>query len=502
MTIASMDDLRPHTQFLRPYLSDVEAGISAIERHLGMTCTGPTMRAFISEAACSSDISGSSYDDGPGLCTAVRELLTGQPSMPIGQIHGYLISAGYRVRRSVLTEHVNTLRGSMLSDRHGAVASMRRLTLPELRDFESILRDNPGSAQHMVSALEYHCGVTCSLAIMSRHIAQRREHERSCSDQAHASIACHLDYLRESISRTPTISRLCLFELLRALDPDVSEDAFAVWWQRERPSILQQYGTDVSRMPVADLSRLCELREFILEQDTRSVTALIHALRHYRRLDVTRQTMRTFVNHFLMSPDSDIALTYHHIRKRPSSIMSVTDVAGLFRYAPDITGWLEQGLQDQVICNKLRHGHAVTCSVALIAAFRQRQCCLARVQESWAAEITQTFMPASYRDLPSAATSSPQSQGLLQWIHHCSWLFCPDCGRRRPNTSLDSLSSPDVCEVGIPCTHKRNYYGKCGRPSSHHVHVPPDDRVGAQLEAFTTMEAYVCPRREDPRYQL
>ena len=250
-------------------------------------------------------------------------------------------------------------------------------------------------------------------------------------------------------------------------------------------------------MPVADLSRLCELREFILEQDTKSVTALIHALRHYRRLDVTRKTMRTFVNHFLMSPDSDVALTYHHIRKRPASIMSVTDLAGLCRYAVDISAWLERGLQDQVICNRLRHMHSVTCSIALVAAFRQRHSSLLRVRESWASEMSLTFMPASYRDLPSPAVSAPESQGLLQWIHHCSWLFCPDCGRRRPNTCLDSLSSPDVCAVDIPCTHKRNYYGKCGRPCSHHVYLPPDARAGAELEAFTTMEAYVCPRRED-----
>ena len=59
-----------------------------------------------------------------------------------------------------------------------------------------------------------------------------------------------------------------------------------------------------------------------------------------------------------------------------------------------------------------------------------------------------------------------------------------------------------LCGVGIPSALKRNYYGECGRPSSHHVHVPFDDRVGALLEAITTMEAHVCPRREDPGYHL
>ena len=498
MPVLSLESVRGHMEFLRPFMSDAESAIRALEHHLRLTCTMPVMERVMTEAAISEPISAALPDLSSISQADVDDLLQRHPGMSVRSMHNALRIRGILISGSELAELVRTRRGFFKAARTEAVGGHRRLSLSELDEYLPTLIEHAGSASSMIAALEYfHC-VTCSIACMSRFCATRSRalDSHDTASPAWALFIQHQEHLEDQIRRCPTISRSSLLLTLQ-LDCECTDvSSFDVWWQRHRPAIIDAWLAQVAAMPIASLVILAEHQEFILSLSTKSETVAIHALRYHHKINCSRRTMRCFLSHYVIKPDSDIARLCR-VRKRPAARILVQRLSDLIPHQEDLRQWIEAGYTDHVIVARLGAHVGKQCNLSIIAQFRARERAASDIQVAWRAYMMRSFLPEAYGHQPSHGRGFSRGVPLLDWIRLCSWTFCDACGRRRPNSSLSELSCPDLLTPSVSCRHKRNFYGKCGRSPVDHVHVPSEERSNADLDKFATGEAYVSPRRED-----
>ena len=248
-------------------------------------------------------------------------------------------------------------------------------------------------------------------------------------------------------------------------------------------------------MPVVGLDALKELGNFISGLCVSTDISAIHALRYHKRVDCSRQTMRTFMTHTLKS--SPFSNRGSSVRKRPAAVVSLSTIADLVPHLDCLRRCIQQGFDDAAIVQSLRDSAGRTCAESLIAQFRLREQAAIDIQQSWRDYASRMFAPSSYPSQPQHASEFRASLPLIDWIKLCSWSYCPECCRRRTVSGLSDLVVPALTQPSAICNHKRNYYARCSRPASHHQYVPQDQRGQVAVEKFHTQEAYVCPRRED-----
>ena len=496
MPVLSLEDTRSHLDFLMPFMTDAVSAITAMEAHLRLTCPLHVMERILSETQeQSADFVAHDHRD--LVLSHVDELLGEHAGMSIASMHTALSLRGVLTRRPVLDEIVRERRLASMHARAAAAGGCRRVSLAELRDHVSVLSEHAGSASAMIAALESQCSLTCTIACMNRYIAERRQHVAGYDEQSPEWLALmdHAEHLEDQLRRCPTIKRRALLTTLQQDVGYAGEEAFDVWWQRDRPAIASAWSSEIASMPVLDCRGLLEHQELIASLQTKSEVVAIHALRYHRRVNCSRQSMRTLLGHLIN--ESAMSRAYHNVRKRPAALSEVNSLAGLQRHATRLREWVATELDDEAILRELSLSVGVRCTIGLIRQFRQRDMAAADIQRAWRSYSSGTFWPKSYEAQPDHAREFTPGNFLLEWIHLCSWTFCESCGRSRPNTTLSDLRCPTLSSPSVTCSHKRNYFGKCSRPVTDHVYVPAEERAGAQLQGFATQEAYICPRRED-----
>jgi len=496
MPVLSLEETRGHLDFLMPFMIDAVSAITAMEGHLRLTCPLHVMERLFSEVAeqTAADVA---HDHRSLVLSHVDELLGQHADMRIASMHMALRLRGVLVQRGELESIVSQRRQSFRDARTAAAAGLRRVSLLELREHVSVLSEHAGSASAMIATLESRRSITCSMTCMNRFIAERRRFAADYDELSPEWLAFtdHAEHLEDQLRRCPTITRRSLLTMLREDVGYAGEEAFDVWWQRDRPAIVSDWSSEIASMPVLDCRGLLEHQEFIASLNTQSELQAIHAMRYHRRVNCSRRAMRTLLGHHINR--SPISRCYHNVRKRPAALREVSTAARLHDHAIRLREWIDAGLDDKAILHQLSLSEGVRCTLGLIRQFRERDRAAADIQRAWMSYSRGVFCPTSYQGQPDHASEFTRGHPLLEWIHLCSWTFCESCGRSRPNTTLSDLSCPLLNSPSVACSHKRNYFGRCSRPVTDHVYVSADDRPGAELQPFATQEAYVCPRRED-----
>ena len=197
----------------------------------------------------------------------------------------------------------------------------------------------------MLSHLEFEAASTCPLSATSSWIARMTE-RAAAQDESTSEwrdLLVHHDFLVDQLHRCPVIDRSTLFSSLQECQTSCSEELFNMWWLRHRQAELDLCWGRIQRMPVADMTQLFEMREFIRSRNIGCATSLVFCLRYFRGFNCSVVTMLAFVNHYMDSPNPSAFRCL--LRKRPAACINVASPSELsselIRF---FAGCIEQGL--------------------------------------------------------------------------------------------------------------------------------------------------------------